>query len=138
VPGEILLLDHLNINHQKGRHDILRAFYFDVLGLAIDPRKTENLEKERKTLWANAGITQFHLPEAESPQVFDGVVTIAFPDQPSLEGIVDRMKSPPAVLSDTHFGWKEVDGGKVVVTDPWGTQFHLVNDAGREYCVSER
>lgn len=62
TPGNVLLLDHLNINHEKSRHDLLRAFYFDTLGLAIDPRKTENLEKGRKTLWANAGITQFHLP----------------------------------------------------------------------------
>jgi hypothetical protein len=31
--------DHLNINHQKGRHDVLKAFYADVLGCAIDPRK---------------------------------------------------------------------------------------------------
>lgn len=37
--GNILLLDHLNINHQRGRHDILKSFYIDVLGLQLDPSK---------------------------------------------------------------------------------------------------
>jgi hypothetical protein len=26
--GDILILDHLNINHEQGRHDWLKAFYF--------------------------------------------------------------------------------------------------------------
>ncbi len=39
TPGGILLLDHLNINHEKLRHDIVKAFYYEVLGLAPDPRK---------------------------------------------------------------------------------------------------
>ena len=43
--GNILLLDHLNINHEKGRHDLLKAFYFDVLKCAVDPRKVENWDK---------------------------------------------------------------------------------------------
>ena len=51
--GNILLLDHLNINHEKGRHDLVKAFFFDTLKLIPDPRKKENFEKGRKTLWAN-------------------------------------------------------------------------------------
>ena len=35
----ILVLDHFNLNHEKGRHDVLKAFYADTLGCAIDPRK---------------------------------------------------------------------------------------------------
>lgn len=45
---EVLLLDHLNINHEKGRHDALNAFYFDFLGCAIDPRKYENYVAGKK------------------------------------------------------------------------------------------
>ena len=45
---EVLLLDHLNINHEKGRHDALKAFYFDFLGMAIDPRKYDNYESGKK------------------------------------------------------------------------------------------
>jgi hypothetical protein len=68
-PGNILVLDHLNINHESGRHDLLKKFYFDILGCSVDPRKEENLAKGKKTLWANAGINQFHLPEATTAQV---------------------------------------------------------------------
>ncbi len=63
------MLDHLNINHESGRHDLLKKFYFDILGCSVDPRKEENLAKGKKTLWANAGINQFHLPEAATAQV---------------------------------------------------------------------
>ena len=45
---QVLLLDHLNINHEKGRHDALKAFYFDFLGCAIDPRKYENYLEGKK------------------------------------------------------------------------------------------
>ena len=38
----VLLMDHLNINHEKGRHDALNAFYFDFLGCGIDERKYDN------------------------------------------------------------------------------------------------
>ena len=37
-----------NINHEKGRHDALKAFYFDFLGCAIDPRKYENYVAGKK------------------------------------------------------------------------------------------
>ena len=44
----------------QGRHDLLKAFYFDVLKCAVDPRKEENWGKGAGTLWANCGINQFH------------------------------------------------------------------------------
>jgi hypothetical protein len=77
--SELLLVDHVNLNHEKGRHDLLVAFYGDLLGLAADPRKAENLEKGAKTLWYNAGIHQLHLPEG-SPraQPLDGRLTLAY------------------------------------------------------------
>ena len=43
--GDIKLLDHLNINHEKGRHDLVKAFYFETLKLKPDPRKQENMDK---------------------------------------------------------------------------------------------
>ena len=119
-----LLLDHLNLNHEKGRHDLLKAFYFDVLGCAVDPRKEENLEKGRKTLWANSGINQFHLPEAETAQVLDGVVSMAYP---SLDAVRARLEDAPAVLAASKFAWHETDG-QLVVTDPWGSRFRIFAD----------
>jgi hypothetical protein len=50
----VLLLDHLNINHERGRHDALKSFYFDFLGCGIDPRKYDNFlagEKVSESAW---------------------------------------------------------------------------------------
>ena len=128
--NNVLVLDHLNINHERGRHDLLRAFYFDVLGCAIDPRKQENLEKGRKTLWANCGIHQFHFSEGSEAQVFDGLVTLAYD---SLEAVRKRLadRSLTSVLQGSAFAYttehEEAGGGEALrVTDPWGTQFRLV------------
>ena len=129
--GNILLMDHLNINHQKSRHDLLKSFYVDVLGLILDPRKAENIEKGRKTIWINAGITQFHLPEEECAQVFDGVVTLAYKDNASLQEVISRLQHPPDLLQSTSFSWSEnsdINNSDILVKDPWGSQFRLVVD----------
>ena len=44
----VLLMDHLNINHERGRHDALNAFYFDFLGCGVDTRKYDNYLAGRK------------------------------------------------------------------------------------------
>lgn len=81
ISNNILILDHLNINHEKGRHDWLHAFYKDFLRCAWDPRKEENLQSGKKTIWANIGAHQFHLPEGmPDAQVLEGVVTLVFPN----------------------------------------------------------
>eukprot|EP01035_Chromulina_nebulosa_P005197 gene5197-7051_t len=129
--GNILLLDHLNINHQRGRHDILKSFYIDVLGLQLDPRKAENIENGRKTLWVNSGITQFHLPEEENAQVFDGVITLAYKDSASLQEVVSRLQRPPELLRSTLFAWSQPSdkaSNYIHVSDPWGSQFRLIVD----------
>jgi hypothetical protein len=114
--NNILILDHVNLNHQKGRHDLVRAFYFDVLGCAADPRKAENLESGRKTLWANIGINQFHTPEdPEGAQVVPGKILLTYSD---LGPLRQRLAAPPAVLKDSKFSWRE-DGDAIEVTCPW-------------------
>jgi hypothetical protein len=133
TPGNVLLLDHLNINHEKSRHDLVRAFYFDTLGFSSDPRKKENVEKGRKTLWANAGITQLHLPEEDKAQIFDGVVTIAYPDGKILSEVMARLNKPTEILRKSQFKWTKIDNETVLVTDPWGSQFHLIVDAGNKH-----
>ena len=118
------LIDHLNINHEQGRHDLLTAFYVDILGCTLDPRKVENLEAGKGTLWANAGAHQFHLPAGKPhAQVFDGVVTLGYD---SLEGVRARLASPPPVLAESKFASMAADEGKLSLIDPWGTRFHLV------------
>jgi len=124
VEQNVLLLDHLNINHEKGRHDLVSAFYFHLLGCAPDPRKAENLQKGRKTLWANLGITQFHLPEADRAQRWAGAVTLGYV---SLAGVRERLAAPPQVLQGSLFSHAIDDGdSSISLTDPWGSSFRLV------------
>ena len=127
--GNVLILDHLNINHEKGRHDWLKAFYFDFLQCVPDPRKAENLAKGKKTLWANIGAHQFHLPEGmPEAQRLEGVVTLSFPDIIPLQQRLDEVK---ARLYGSRFRIKEINDESMLVIDPWGTPFQLVRgDSG--------
>ena len=51
--SNVLLLDHINLNHERGGHSLVKAFYLDCLGMSPDPRKLENWEQGRKTVWTN-------------------------------------------------------------------------------------
>ena len=127
---DVLLMDHFNINHEKGRHDALRAFYFDFLGCAIDPRKQENIELGSKTLWANVGMHQFHLPEGKpDAQVFEGVITLIHEDLSLLmERYNDYLDGDEkfAPLKETEFLVGVVDDALMIVTDPWGNEFSIM------------
>ena len=121
--GNILILDHINMNHEKGRHDWLKSFYFDFLQCAVDPRKEDNLAKGQKTLWANIGANQFHLPEGKpDAQVLNGIVTLAFPN---LQQVLGRCEAASAAMNGSQFAC-ERDGDALLVTDPWGSKFRLV------------
>ncbi|KAL7528343.1 hypothetical protein ACHAWF_002528 [Thalassiosira exigua] len=127
---EVLLLDHFNLNHERGRHDAVKAFYFDFLGCAIDPRKYENYLAGGKTLWANAGLHQFHLPEgAPDAQVLDGIITLVHSDLDALmeryHAFLDGEDERFAPLKETEFLVGVVDD-MMMVTDPWGNEFHVL------------
>lgn len=136
-PCRVLLLDHLNINHQKGCHDALNAFYFDFLKCSIDPRKHENYLAGEKTVWANLGMHQFHLPEGKpGAQVLDGVITLV---HENLEGLIERYNDfldgddtlSPLRGTQFHMEMEQDDEDSsddvlLVVTDPWGNQFCIL------------
>eukprot|EP01083_Nonionella_stella_P210025 760772_1 len=130
--SNILILDHLNINHQKLQHESLKAFYFSFLQCGIDPRKQENIEKGRKTLWANIGAHQFHLPEGQpDAQVLKGEITLGY-DEASFQKMLDNYETNEdmiSVLQDTKFNLEKVDSTSdktFRVTDPWGTKFVIM------------
>mmetsp|Transcript_13938 Transcript_13938/g.20591 ORF Transcript_13938/g.20591 Transcript_13938/m.20591 type:complete len:350 (-) Transcript_13938:57-1106(-) len=132
--SNVLIMDHLNINHQKGRHDLLKAFYFDFLRCAIDPRKSDNIASGKKTLWANVGAQQFHLPEGKpDAQVLDGVVTLVYPNVDELVSRFGDMNS----LDNTCFDLQQISDKKLHVTDPWGTKFVIVEPSD-EHFVKEK
>ena len=96
--NNILILDHINMNHEKGRHDWLKAFYVDFLQCALDPRKIENVELGRKTIWCNIGAQQFHLPEGKpGAQVLDGIITLVYPN---LDAVWNRYDYSTSSKSD--------------------------------------
>ncbi|GAX15723.1 hypothetical protein FisN_3Hh197 [Fistulifera solaris] len=128
--GNILILDHLNINHEKGRHDWLKAFYFDFLNCAVDPRKQENIIQGRKTLWANIGANQFHLPEGKpDAQVLNGVITLSYPN---LSAVVQRYEKIKHSLLETKFAVRAEDDECLTVNDPWGNVFRIVQGDNAE------
>jgi hypothetical protein len=148
--SNILLLDHLNINHEKSRHDLLKAFYFDVLKCAVDPRKQENIDKGSGSVWANCGINQFHLPSETQAQVLAGpyiftrgiyspIVVLEYMDLANtcvpagtivleymdLAPVAARLATPPTALFGSKFGWSHGSAGSLRVTCPWGNNFEL-------------
>lgn len=137
--GNVLILDHLNINHEKGCHDLVKAFYFDFLKCAVDPRKAENLELGKKTLWANIGSNQFHLPEGKpEAQVFQGVVTLAYPKS-FIQKLLEQVDSfYDSCLGSSKFKVKEVSSNELSVLDPWGTQFRLLGILNEDEVRDER
>jgi hypothetical protein len=130
-----LILDHLNINHQKGRHDWLKAFYVDMLQCVLDPRKMENVKAGKKTVWANIGSHQFHLPEGRpDAQVLDGVITLVYPNIETLwSRYNDKSQGGPrSKLNGSKFHVQKTDDNSLLVTDPWGSQFRLIEGTEEE------
>ena len=74
----LTLLEHINLNVPS--QESILPFYFDILGCGLDPRKAENLKEgaEKKTIWANCGASQFHLPFGETAQRIPGHVGLKF------------------------------------------------------------
>ena len=132
--GAVTLMDHLNINHEGARQDVLCAFYFDCLGLVADPRKAENLDVGVGTVWANGGSTQFHFSKGDTAQVFDGVIEMAYRDEKSFEAVEQALLNPPEVLKEdgSKFSVKKGEDGSITVTDYHGTTYSLCVDAEAE------
>ncbi|GKY98060.1 hypothetical protein MPSEU_000764000 [Mayamaea pseudoterrestris] len=92
--SSLLLLEHVNINIPSHEHI---DFYLNLLNLGLDPRKAGNVmnnnETSSKTLWANAGVSQFHLPYGETAQVIPGHVGLTFRN---LQQLRNRMQQFPS------------------------------------------
>jgi hypothetical protein len=84
----LTLLEHINLNVLS--QESILPFYFDILGCGLDPSTAENLKEgaEVKTIWANCGASQFHLPVGETAQRIHGHVGLKFD---SLEGLKSRL-----------------------------------------------
>lgn len=82
----LTLLEHINLNVPN--HDYILPFYVELLGCGLDPRKAENLLAGSKTVWANCGASQFHLPYGATAQVIPGKIGLVYD---SLEPLKERL-----------------------------------------------
>jgi len=84
----LTLLEHVNLNTPT--QESVLEFYFNVLGCGMDPRKASNLlpSSKKKTIWANGGASQFHLPYGDSAQRIPGKIGLRYD---SLEPLKQRV-----------------------------------------------
>jgi hypothetical protein len=119
----LTLLEHVNLNvpHQA---DVL-PFYWGILGCGMDPRKAANLKSdaEKKTLWANCGASQFHLPYGVTAQRIPGTIGLRYD---SLDKLKARLlETPPTTGSTYSYEIVERNGQEVIhLTDCHGNVFH--------------
>ena len=111
----LILLEHININVPS--HEYILPFYFDLLGCGMDPRKAQNLEPDapKKTLWANCGASQFHLPYGDVAQRIPGQIGLSYA---SLEGLKARVageeQKDNACIKESKIGVDEASGREYV------------------------
>lgn len=120
------LLEHVNLNVPS--QEYILPFYFEILGMGMDPRKVANLcpqETAKSTLWANCGASQFHLPFGNEAQKIPGHIGLQYPDEQSLQELERRLAANPAIyeryetLSDARTGKEYLH-----IIDKYGNQFY--------------
>lgn len=109
--GNSLELQHVNL--QVPDQLKATAFYISALGLTRDPYLMTGIDN----MWANAGISQFHLPAGQA-QRLRGTVGLVLPDRAQLLHRLDRARR---WLDGTEYGFAEAEG-HVAVTCPWGNR----------------
>lgn len=83
--GNVVELQHVNL--QVPDPLLATAFYISALGLTRDPYLMTGIDN----MWANAGISQFHLPTGPA-QVLRGTVGLVLPDRAELLHRLDRAR----------------------------------------------
>lgn len=113
----LTLLEHVNINVPD--HKYIIQFYFGLLGCGVDPRKAINILEGSKTVWANCGASQFHLPFGETAQVIPGQIGLRYD---SLDALRDRLDDDS--LKDCYASSEVLDNGSIKIVDVYGNVFY--------------
>ncbi|WP_205963615.1 VOC family protein [Roseicella aquatilis] len=109
--GNSVELQHVNLRVPDQR--LATAFYISALGLTRDPFLVTGVEN----MWANIGVSQFHLPTGPA-QVLRGTVGLVLPDRAQL---LHRLHQARRWLDGTAYSFEE-HGDHVAVTCPWGNR----------------
>ena len=110
--GNVVELQHVNVrvpDQQKAT-----AFYISALGLTRDPYLMTGTDN----MWANVGVSQFHLPSG-GPEVLRGTTGLVLPNRAQL---LERLHRAKKELEGTKYGFAEAND-HVAVTCPWGNRF---------------
>jgi len=119
--GNVVELGHVNVRVPDQR--LATAFYISGLGLTRDPYLMTGIDN----MWANVGVSQFHLPTG-APQVVRGVTGLVLPD---LKALAARLERVGSVLTGTQFRF-EVAAEHVEAVCPWGNRIRChAPDAAR-------
>jgi catechol 2,3-dioxygenase-like lactoylglutathione lyase family enzyme len=119
--GNVVELQHVNLRVPDQL--LATAFYISALGLTRDPYLMTGTDN----MWANVGVSQFHLPTG-APQVLRGTVALILPDRRLL---LERLHRAQAALAGTRFGFAET-AEAVEITCPWGNRLRAhAPDAAR-------
>ncbi len=112
--GHVVELQHVNIRVP----DQIAAtnFYISGLGLTRDPYLMTGTDN----MWANVGISQFHLPGG-APQVLRGTTALVLPDR---EALLWRLARQRKALAGTRFDFRETENA-VETTCPWGNRIRV-------------
>ncbi|GJQ08934.1 hypothetical protein GpartN1_g725.t1 [Galdieria partita] len=126
--GNIVQWEHINIDVPDS--DITFYFYFQALGLTVDPYLPSQFYN--RVYWANVGQQQFHLVRWKHAQVIQGGKLVL--QVPCLEQLESRLKAAEPKLKGTCFQWnkeEEEEPSKahvIHVTCPWGNSFMFVEN----------
>jgi catechol 2,3-dioxygenase-like lactoylglutathione lyase family enzyme len=119
--GNVVELQHVNIAVPD--QGMATDFYITGLGLTRDPY----IMTGTNNMWANAGISQFHLPTG-APQLLRGTVALVVPDRAAL---LHRLGRVARRLAGTRFDFHET-ADAVEAVCPWGNRIRLhAPDAAR-------
>jgi len=86
------------------------------LGLTRDPYLMTGTDN----MWANIGISQFHLP-AGAAQVVRGITALVLPDRAAL---LHRLHRQRRALNGSRFAFRETETS-VETTCPWGNRIRI-------------
>lgn len=109
--GNVVELQHVNL--QIPDQNLATAFYISALGLTRDPYLMTGVDN----MWANVGVSQFHLPTGPA-QVLRGTVGLVLPDRAQLLHRLDRARR---WLEGTQYAFTE-QNDHIAVTCPWGNR----------------
>lgn len=109
--GNSVELQHVNLQVPDPLQ--ATAFYISALGLTRDPYLMTGIDN----MWANVGVSQFHLPTGQA-QRLRGTVGLVLPDRAQLLHRLDRARR---WLTGTLYAFAE-EADHVAVTCPWGNR----------------